>query len=39
MSLGADMWFEAFASPWLVSAVPALLTIEKAPIWQIGQRR
>ena len=25
MSLGADMWFEAFASPWLVSAVPALL--------------
>jgi hypothetical protein len=36
MSLGADMWFEAFASPWLVSAVPALLTIEKAPIWQVG---
>jgi hypothetical protein len=36
MSLGADMWFEAFASPWLVTAVPELLTIEKAPIWQVG---
>ena len=36
MSLGADMWFEAFASPWLVGAVPELLTLEKAPIWQVG---
>ena len=32
MSLGADMWFEAFCSPWLVAAMPEVLTIEKAPI-------
>ena len=36
MSLGADMWLEAFASPWLMAAAPELLTIEKAPIWQVG---
>jgi hypothetical protein len=36
MSLGADMWFEAFCSPWLVAAMPEVLTIEKAPIWQVG---
>ena len=32
MSLGADMWFEAFCSRWLVAATPEVLTIEKAPI-------
>jgi hypothetical protein len=36
MSLGADMWFEAFCSPWLVSAVPAVIAAEKTPIWQVG---
>ena len=36
MSLGANMWLEAFASPWLMAAAPELLTSEKAPIWQIG---
>jgi hypothetical protein len=32
MSLGTDMWFEAFYSPWLVAATLEVLTIEKAPI-------
>jgi hypothetical protein len=36
MWLGADMWFEAFCSPWLLEAVPTLLTFEKAVIWQVG---
>ena len=36
MCLGANMWFEAFCSPWLVAAVPGMLTLEKAPIWQFG---
>jgi hypothetical protein len=36
MWLGADMWFEAFCSPWLLEAVPTLLTFEKALIWQVG---
>jgi hypothetical protein len=36
MALGADMWFEAFCSPWLVEAVPQLLTLQKAVIWQAG---
>ncbi|QYN32109.1 hypothetical protein K1T35_26225 [Pseudonocardia sp. DSM 110487] len=34
--LGANMWFEAFAVPWLVEAVPQVLTVEKALIWQFG---
>jgi hypothetical protein len=36
MSLGADMWFEAFAAPWVVAVAPQLLTAEKAVIWQVG---
>jgi hypothetical protein len=36
MWLGADMWFEAFCSPWLLEAVPTLLTMDKAVIWQVG---
>jgi hypothetical protein len=36
MWLGADMWFEAFCSPWLLEAVPTLLTLDKAVIWQVG---
>ncbi len=36
MSLGADMWFEAFASPWLVDVVPQVLTVERSGIWQVG---
>jgi len=35
-SLGANMWFEAFAVPWLLETVPQILTIEKAVIWQVG---
>jgi hypothetical protein len=35
-SLGANMWFEAFAVPWLVESLPQVLTIEKALIWQAG---
>jgi hypothetical protein len=36
MWLGADMWFEAFCSPWLLEAIPTLLTLEKSLIWQTG---
>jgi hypothetical protein len=36
MWLGADMWFEAFCSPWLVEAIPTLLTLDRALIWQVG---
>lgn len=36
MALGADMWFEAFAVPWLITFAPELLTVPKAPLWQIG---
>jgi hypothetical protein len=36
MSLGADMWLEAFAAPWMMAAAPELLTMEKTPIWQVG---
>lgn len=35
-SLGANMWFEAFAVPWLIESLPQVLTIEKAVIWQVG---
>jgi hypothetical protein len=35
-SLGANMWFEAFAVPWLIESLPQILTIEKAVIWQVG---
>lgn len=36
MALGADMWFEAFTSPWLMEVVPQLLTAPKSPFWQAG---
>ncbi len=36
MFLGADMWFEAFAVPWIISFAPQLLTLPKAPLWQVG---
>ena len=36
MALGANMWFEAFAVPWIVTFAPQLLTVEKAPLWQVG---
>ncbi len=36
MALGADMWFEAFTSPWLMEVVPQLLTAPKSPYWQAG---
>lgn len=34
--LGANMWFEAFAVPWLLETVPQVLTVEKAVVWQLG---
>jgi hypothetical protein len=34
--LGANMWFEAFAVPWLVEELPQVLTVEKTLIWQVG---
>ena len=36
MALGADMWFEAFASPWVIGVAPELLTADKSPLWQAG---
>jgi hypothetical protein len=36
LNLGANMWFEAFAVPWLLETVPQILTVEKAVIWQVG---
>lgn len=35
-ALGADMWFEGFAAPWLAQVVPQVLTAEKTAIWRIG---
>ena len=35
-TLGADMWFEGFAVPWLIEVVPRLLDLEKTNIWVIG---
>jgi hypothetical protein len=36
VNLGANMWFEALAVPWLLETVPQVLTVEKAAIWQVG---
>jgi len=36
VNLGANMWFEGFASPWLAEVVPQVLTAEKTTIWQVG---
>ena len=35
-TLGADMWFEGFATPWLLEVFPQLLTAERTTIWVIG---
>ncbi len=36
VNLGADMWFEGFAAPWLAEVVPQVLTAEKTTIWRVG---
>jgi hypothetical protein len=36
VNLGADMWFEGFAVPWLAGVVPQVLTAEKTLFWQVG---
>ena len=30
------MWFEGFATPWLVEVLPQVLTAQKTTIWVIG---
>jgi hypothetical protein len=34
--LGADMWFEGFAAPWLAEVVPQVPTAEKTTVWRVG---
>jgi hypothetical protein len=36
VNLGANMWFEGFAVPWLADVVPQILTAEKTLFWQVG---
>ena len=36
VNLGADMWFEGFAVPWLADVVPQVLTAEKTMFWKVG---
>jgi hypothetical protein len=36
VNLGANMWFEGFAVPWLAGVVPQILTAEKTIFWQVG---
>jgi hypothetical protein len=36
VNLGANMWFEGFAVPWLAGEVPQILTVEKTLFWQVG---
>jgi hypothetical protein len=36
VALGADMWFEGFAAPWLAEVVPEVLTAEKTTLWTAG---
>jgi hypothetical protein len=36
VNLGANMWFEGFAVPWLAGVVPRILTAEKTLFWQVG---
>jgi hypothetical protein len=36
VNLGANMWFEGFAVPWLAGVVPQVLTAEKTLFWQVG---
>src|SRR5918912_76598 len=35
-ALGADMWFEGFASPWLLEVSPQVLTAERSTFWVTG---
>jgi hypothetical protein len=35
-ALGADMWFEGFASPWIVEVSPQVLTAERSTFWVTG---
>ncbi len=36
VNLGANMWFEGFAVPWLAGEVSQILTAEKTLFWQVG---
>jgi hypothetical protein len=36
VNLGANMWFEGFAVPWLADVVPQVLTAEKTTFWKVG---
>jgi hypothetical protein len=36
VNLGADMWFEGFAVPWLAGVVPEILTAERTTFWKVG---
>jgi hypothetical protein len=36
MTMGGDMWFDAFASPWLAEVAPQVFTAEKTAILQTG---
>ena len=36
VNLGANMWFEGFAVPWLADVVPEVLTAEKTMFWKVG---
>jgi hypothetical protein len=36
LTLGANMWFEGFAAPWLVEVAPQIVTAESKGIWVIG---
>ena len=36
VNLGANMWFEGFAVPWLADVVPQVLTAQKTMFWKVG---
>jgi hypothetical protein len=36
VNLGANMWFEGFAVPWLADVVPQVLIAEKTMFWKVG---
>jgi hypothetical protein len=36
VNLGANMWFEGFAAPWLADVVPQVLAAEKTMFWKVG---
>jgi hypothetical protein len=36
MTMGGDMWFDGFASPWLAEVLPQAFTAEKTVILQLG---